>query len=84
MRRLFVFVFIAALLIVSKQLLTVEDITTTPWKFYNDGGFLGTIYFTPTGKIANYNNSNENSWVLNANRMLEVYDINGAITARYV
>jgi hypothetical protein len=54
------------------------------WKFYNDGGYLGTLQFLANGKIGGYSNPNENSWKMNADQMLEVSDAAGKVTARYV
>lgn len=80
-------VFVLAVLLIATQqatVLNIEDLTTTNWNFYNDGGFLGVITFNPNGKITGYTNTNEVTWALNAQRMLEIYDSNGNITARFV
>ena len=84
MARLAYVLILSVLLIVTQQLLTIEDVTTTSWKFYNDAGYLGTLTFNLDGKITGYNRYNEVSWKINSNRMLEVYNGDGNITVRYV
>lgn len=75
---------LAALVVVSQQVLTYSDLTTSTWKFYNDAGYLGTLSFGTNGKIVGYSNPNEYTWLLNSSNMLEVYDNKGKITVRYV
>ena len=82
-RLAFIFI-VSALLIVTQQVLSIEDLTTTSWKFYNDAGYLGTLNFNVNGRITGYNRYNEVSWKINSNRMLEVYNGDGNLTVRYV
>lgn len=85
MKSIYVVVILSTLIAAAQaHVLTTEDLITTSWKFYNDAGFIGTMIFNANGKISGYSHPNESTWVLNSQRMLEVYDVNGKITARYV
>ena len=58
MSRLALIFVLSALLVVTQQVLTYEDLTTTSWKFYSDAGYLGTLSFTTNGRITGYSNPN--------------------------
>jgi hypothetical protein len=58
MSRLALVFVLSALLIVTQQVLTAEDILTSSWKFYSDAGYLGTITFAANGRITGYSHPN--------------------------
>ena len=42
--------------------ITVDTLTGSTWKFYNDAGFLGTMRLERDGTVSGYQNPNEAYW----------------------